>query len=141
MSNFLFVGVGGFMGAILRYVVAMAVQTQLSFLGIPIGTLAVNIGGCLLFGFLGALSASQDIFSAQTRLLIFTGFLGSFTTFSTFGNDTVLLAQGERYDLAFLYVMLHLILGFGAVLIGQYGGQYISPYVEQYLGLAMGKSL
>lgn len=129
MSNLLFVGFGGFFGAVLRHIVAGAVQSQISFMGIPVGTVAVNVIGCLLFGFIGTLAADSGMLSAQTRLLIFTGFLGSFTTFSTFGNETVALAQGEQFNIAILYVVLKLGLGFGAIIIGQTAGQALGKYI------------
>lgn len=129
MSNLLFVGFGGFFGAVLRHIVASSVQSQFSFLGIPVGTVVVNVVGCLLFGFIGTLATDNGILSAQTRLLVFTGFLGSFTTFSTFGNETVALAQGEQFNIAILYVVLKLGLGFSAIVIGQMAGHAVGKYV------------
>lgn len=122
MREILLVGAGGFLGATLRYLIGGWVQRALdSRWGaiFPLGTLTVNVIGCLLFGLLATLAADRFALSIQTRLLLFTGVLGAFTTFSTFGYDTVALAQTERGGTALLYLGLHLALGLGAIWVGQ----------------------
>lgn len=119
MSNLLFIGLGGFVGATLRYVVATFLQGVGGEAAFPLGTLGVNLIGCFVIGLLAQLALAHDLFSPQMRLFVFVGFLGSFTTYSTFGNETVLLAQDSNLTAAFFNVALHLLLGFGAVVLGQ----------------------
>ena len=83
MFNILFVGVGGFIGSVLRYAVAGWVQQLSRSLDFPYGTLMVNLIGCFVIGFLGELAEARGIFASETRLLIFIGLLGGFTTFSS----------------------------------------------------------
>jgi CrcB protein len=85
----------------------------------PSGTLVVNIAGCLIIGFLSQLAEGRGVFTAESRLLIFTGFLGGFTTFSTFGNETMnLLRDGENVS-ALINLSAHFILGLASVWIGR----------------------
>ncbi|MBV7335765.1 fluoride efflux transporter CrcB [Chloroflexi bacterium TSY] len=117
--NLILVGVGGFAGAVTRYLVGSFAQHLLTVGHLPIGTMTVNVIGCFLIGVLSQLGENHNIFTPQARLLIFVGFLGSFTTFSTFGNETVSLLQETKHLSAFLHVSLHIIVGFGAVWLGQ----------------------
>ena len=118
MLNLLLVGSGGFLGSVLRYLVGLGAQhlpVQAPFL---YGTLAVNVLGCLLIGFLGGLAQYRDIFNPSIRLFLFTGFLGGFTTFSAFGYDTFSLGRDIDLSIALLNVFLHIALGLSAVLLG-----------------------
>ncbi len=117
--NLFIIGLGGFAGAVSRYLVGTLAQEGFGILGLPVGTLTVNIVGCFVIGLLSQLAESHHLFTTQTRAFIFVGFLGAFTTFSTFGNDTVLLVQNSRQTSALFYVLLHIVFGFGAVWIGQ----------------------
>ena len=119
MQNLLLVGLGGFMGALLRYSVGGFFQQWSKSIHFPYGTLAVNLLGCLLFGFLSQLAETRGIISSEARAFLFVGLLGAFTTFSTFGNDTVSLFQDGKDFLSFLNIGLHLILGLSAVWLGK----------------------
>ncbi len=94
LKQLLFVGFGGFLGAILRFLVSGWVQRMFSS-SFPYGTLAVNGLGSLLLGFLMGLSEG-NIVSPQVRLLVGIGLLGAFTTFSTFSYETLMLLRGGR---------------------------------------------
>ena len=118
MVKALLVGAGGFMGAVLRYGVSGLVQTLTKSIGFPYGTLAVNVLGCLVIGILAQMVTSRGMFSPELRLFLFIGVLGSFTTFSTFGNETFNLLQDGETVAALAYVGLHLVVGFGAVWLG-----------------------
>ena len=125
LLKMLFVGLGGFFGAILRYAMSGWAQTISKNSSFPIGTLAVNLIGGFVLGFLYYLAQSRGIFSPEWRLVLFVGLLGGFTTFSTFGNETMLLVQNSELNLALLNIGLHLILGLMAVWVGQLLGKLI----------------
>ncbi len=119
MQNLLLVGIGGFMGALLRYSVSAIFQAWSRSPQFPSGTLAVNLLGCLMLGYLSQFAETRGMISAEARSFLFVGLLGAFTTFSTFGNDTVSLFQEGRDLLSFLNVGLHLILGLSAIWLGK----------------------
>ena len=119
MFNILFVGVGGFIGSTLRYVVAGWVQQLSKSLDFPYGTLAVNLIGCFVIGFLGELAEARGIFASETRLLIFIGLLGGFTTFSSFGNDTLNLVRSGQMLNALTNVAVNVLFGLLLVWLGR----------------------
>ena len=123
MLIILFVGVGGFIGAILRYLVTNWVQDTLHTLSLPYGTLTVNMVGCLLIGLLAGLTESRNLLGPETRALILVGVLGGFTTFSTFGYETIQLLRDGESLAAFSNVGLQICLGLVAVWIGYSASQ------------------
>jgi CrcB protein len=112
------VGVGGFIGAVLRYLISDWVNGIFHILSLPYGTLTVNIIGCLLIGILAGLSENRNLLGPETRALLLVGVLGGFTTFSTFGNETVELLKDGTSIAAFSNVALHVCLGLVAVRVG-----------------------
>jgi len=88
--NPLLVGLGGALGSIARYLASGWAQAAAKNGLFPYGTLAVNLLGCLVIGFLAQLSESRGVFIPEARALVFVGILGGFTTFSTFGNETLI---------------------------------------------------
>jgi len=110
------VGIGGFIGAVLRFTLSGWVQkaTASTF---PFGTLTVNILGSFFIGFLFLYFQHINLSPTQKALLI-TGLLGALTTFSTFSLDTVLLMQEEFYVKAFSNVILNVIFSVGGTLLG-----------------------
>lgn len=116
MKILLAIGFGSFLGGISRYLLTIFVQNK--FLSVfPYGTLAVNIIGCFLIGIVYGLSARGNI-NIEWRLFLATGFLGGFTTFSSFSNDTVSLLRDAQYWQAFSYVALSVIVGLVATFVG-----------------------
>ncbi|MBY0097356.1 fluoride efflux transporter CrcB [Mesobacillus maritimus] len=101
------VGLGGFFGAISRFMIGEWLHSDNGF---PLGTLGVNLLGCLVLGWFLAF-AKQKGLRGETVLLIGTGFLGSFTTFSTFSVETVNLLTAGRILVALLYVLLSVFVG------------------------------
>jgi CrcB protein len=89
----------GAAGTLCRYGLAGAVQ-KLSGAGFPWGTLTVNAAGCLLFGFVWTLGEERLLISGQTRFIVLTGFMGAFTTFSTFAFETGAFLQESSWRLA-----------------------------------------
>ena len=118
MILILLVGVGGFFGAVMRYVVTNWVQDFFHVLSLPYGTLTVNLLGCLIIGLLGGLSESRNLLNQEARALLFIGVLGGFTTFSTFGYETVQLLRDGQSLAAFSNIGLQVCLGLFAVWIG-----------------------
>ena len=114
----LLVGVGGFFGAVMRYVVTNWVQDFFHVLSLPYGTLTVNLLGCLIIGVLGGLSESRNLLNQEARALLFIGVLGGFTTFSTFGYETVQLLRDGQSLAAFSNIGLQVCMGLVAVWIG-----------------------
>ena len=119
MVQYVLVGIGGFIGAVLRYWVSGFMQQAAKNQLFPFGTLAVNFLGCFVIGFLSELAEEHGAFSSQTRALVFAGILGGFTTFSTFGNETMNLLRGGQNMFAFGNIAAHLILGIGGVWLGR----------------------
>lgn len=122
MRDILIIGTGGFIGAVLRYFAILSMQLFKSKTHIPLGTLLVNVIGCLLIGFLAVTAENSKLISADTRNFLTVGILGAFTTFSTFGYESVsLLKNGLNFHFA-LNIILQLVLGFAAV----WGGMYLA---------------
>lgn len=119
MRAALLVGLGGFAGSVLRYLLSGAVQQWSGSASFPWGTFAVNLLGCLLIGFLVELAESHGMLGASSRLFLLVGVLGGFTTFSAFGNETMNLVRASERTLAFANVVLHLVVAIGAVWVGR----------------------
>jgi len=112
------IGTGGFIGSILRYLLSGYVQQLSNSIQFPFGTLAVNIVGCAMIGFLAELADHRGVISGEARAFLMVGLLGGFTTFSAFGNETMnLLRDGELW-LAGGNVIGHAVLGLIAVWAG-----------------------
>ena len=118
MGNLLSIGIGGFIGAVLRYWISGFVQNLSRSISFPYGTLAVNILGCFMIGFLIHLVEYRSFFSPTARLLLLTGFLGALTTFSTFGLETINLFRDGEIIRGILNILLNNFFGLLAVLIG-----------------------
>lgn len=118
LRTLLLVGTGGFIGSVLRYLLSSYVQQLSKSLQFPFGTLAVNVVGCVLVGFLAELADQRSLISDETRGFLIVGILGGFTTFSAFGNETMnLLRSGEPW-LAFGNILGHITLGLFSVWLG-----------------------
>jgi CrcB protein len=119
MGKLLLIGAGGFIGSVVRYLLSGYVQQVSRSIGFPWGTLAVNLLGCLVIGFLAYLADTRGWLPDEARAFLFVGLLGGFTTFSTFGNESLnLLREGDNL-LALANIGAHLVLGLGAVWAGR----------------------
>lgn len=116
--NVLCVGIGGFFGAIGRYLGNLLVAKSGLCTVFPLGTLLVNLSGCFLIGFLAHWSESRAVFSQNVRLFLFVGFLGSFTTFSSFGHESLTLLRNQLPLAALANIALHIVLGLLFVWLG-----------------------
>ena len=115
LLNLLFVGLGGFIGASLRYATGLFVGRFITDAQFPYGTFVVNMVGCLLIGFLAGLTDSRELMNDTSRAFVFTGMLGAFTTFSTFSYETMGLLQNGQTSPALTNLGLQIILGLLAV--------------------------
>jgi CrcB protein len=118
LEKALWVGVGGFLGTVLRYALGGALSRMKMGWTFPVETLVINVAGCLALGFLAGLSDARGVFSGTTRAFLFIGVLGGFTTYSTFGYETFQLLRGGQWSLATASVGLQLVLGIGGVWVG-----------------------
>ena len=118
MVKVLLVGLGGFLGTILRYGLGGWVARLKSGWSFPVETLVINVLGCLVIGWLAGLNESRGIFAGTTRAFLFIGVLGGFTTFSTFGYETFQLLRDGQWPSAALSTGLQVTLGVGAVWAG-----------------------
>ena len=115
MKTILLVAIGGAFGSVMRYLITKIFTTSF-----PLGTLVVNVIGCLLIGFFyGLFSLRGCTLSAETRSMLTVGVCGGFTTFSTFINDCSKLVSFDQYLHTAFYISLSLILGFLALFVGQ----------------------
>jgi len=113
------VGAGGALGAISRYLVYVLV-TKFLWPYFPFGTLIVNVLGSLAMGILVEGMALAWNVTLEQRLFAVVGFLGAFTTFSTFSLDVAVLYERGRFDLTALYVSVSVVLSIGALFLGMF---------------------
>ena len=118
LLNLVYVGVGGFLGSIGRYLLAGTVYRIFPNLNFPIGTAVVNILGCFLIGFIAGLVEVRNLLGPELRIFILIGLLGGFTTFSTFGFETFALLRDGAFIAAFANVLVQVIVGISAVWLG-----------------------
>lgn len=119
MANLIFIGMGGFLGAVLRYQVSGWVQTLSRSAGFPYGTLAVNVAGSFTIGLCYFFIESRGAFTPQARAFLLIGLLGAFTTFSTFSMETLNLASGGELGRAGLNLLANASLALLAVWAGR----------------------
>lgn len=118
MIKILLVGAGGCFGSICRYLAGELAMKYFPAHLLLYTTLAINVTGCLLIGFIGGLTDIRQVISPELRTLIVVGFLGGFTTFSTFGYESFVLAKGGQIIPMLANLFLHISLGLGAVWLG-----------------------
>lgn len=125
MTKLFIIGMGGFIGSVLRYLAGGVVQTISKSMSFPFGTFFVNVFGCFLIGLLAYLSESRGLFSDSSRAFVFIGILGGFTTFSTFSNETFnLIKDGETF-LALVNILAQVFFCLIAVWLGRSLAQLI----------------
>lgn len=110
MLNILAIALGAIPGALARFYLTEWCKTAIGR-GFPYGTFLINLTGCLLMGFFVTLSAGVVNFPVELKLLFATGFLGSYTTFSTYEFDTLVLVQSGKFGSALFYWIGSILFG------------------------------
>lgn len=116
--NYLIIGAGGFVGAITRYILAVWIGQRWGRI-FPLGTFIINITGSFLIGLLMTLMAERFIENPQWRLFLVVGFLGAYTTFSTFEYETGALLKDGEWLYASVNVIGSVFAGFIALKLGE----------------------
>src|SRR5438046_3631623 len=117
-KQLIIVAFGGAIGSMLRYKLGGLALHHTQGWDFPVSTFSINIAGCFAIGILAALVEHHDLFSPSVRLLLFTGLLGGFTTFSAFGYEGVFLLRRGLVPIAAVYLSLSVLCGLAAVFVG-----------------------
>jgi fluoride exporter len=118
MVNIFIIGIGGFLGAISRYGVALWIGQRWGR-NFPLGTFVINVSGSFLIGLLMSLFTERFMVNPQWRLMLVVGFLGAYTTFSTFEYETGTLMKDGEWLIAGLNIVLSVFAGFVALKLGE----------------------
>ena len=118
LTQIAFVGLGGFLGSIGRYLLSLLVTQWSGTSRFPVATLLVNVIGCLAIGALSGFATRSEFLTPALRLFLITGLLGGFTTFSAFGYETFLLGKESLGMMALANIAAQLALGIGMVWLG-----------------------
>ena len=119
MANIFLIGIGGFIGAILRYTIGAQSQQLFKSVTFPFGTLVVNVLGCLAIGVLSYLVDTRGALSPGQRVMLMSGLLGAFTTFSSFSLETLNLMIAGQLSAALGNLAANNLLGLAAVWLGR----------------------
>ncbi len=119
MEKLILLIISGALGTLSRYAVSSMIGQSFES-RFPWGTFVINVLGCFFIGFFAAMSESRFPLSANMRLFIMVGFLGAFTTFSTFMLETATLIKGEVLILAFANVFASLVVGWLLFRLGMF---------------------
>jgi fluoride exporter len=111
------VAVGGALGSVARYLLGAFIQDRVS-IGLPVGTLVINVVGSLLLGFFMAIGLETTAITPEIRFFLTTGFCGGFTTFSTFSYETYRLIEDAEYGTASVYAVGSVVLSVLACALG-----------------------
>src|SRR6478736_10556213 len=111
MLKWIFIAVGGGIGSMMRYAMQDLAKQLLAGYIFPVGTMCVNLLGCLVIGLLSGYFAGPHLVREEYRIGLTVGVLGGFTTFSTYGLETFNLANGGEFRLAALNIVLSNVIG------------------------------
>ena len=124
-GQMILVGLGGFFGSGLRFALGGWVQRLFPYSQMPLGTMTVNVVGCLFIGFLGGLAEQRQLMDTGLRLFLLVGVLGGFTTFSTFAYESLALAQDSLYLKMLVNIIGQVTLGFSAAWLGLVAARFL----------------
>jgi CrcB protein len=119
IKDLLFIGIGGFAGSILRYLIYLSFANR-NLTIFPYATLVINLVGCLAIGVVSVMIEKAVPQSRSLYLVVSVGLLGGFTTFSAFGLETLNLIENQQTQLALLNILANVLLGLAAVWIGRF---------------------
>src|SRR5688572_6546639 len=111
MLHVLLIAAGGAAGTLARYGTSVALARTGQRSGFPLGTLTVNLLGCLLIGYLNGLFLDRASVRPEYRAMLFVGFLGGYTTFSTFGWEVAAMLRDQQYGRAIAYLAVSNVVG------------------------------
>lgn len=117
MKSIFFVGIGGAVGSVMRYILG-SIGSHYFKGTFPFATFITNFLGCLIIGLLISYFDKNGELNPSLKLLLITGFCGGFTTFSTFAAENVQLLENGNYGLLFANVVGSVVLGMGGVMLG-----------------------
>lgn len=117
LTKILMLAVAGALGTLARFGVSTLTQ-KLFGSAFPWGTLTVNMLGCLFFGFVWSLTESQLVIAGEFRFFILAGFMGAFTTFSTFAFESAQMAQTHHWPFLLINLAVQNIVGIVLILLG-----------------------
>jgi CrcB protein len=129
MRDLILVGIGGFIGAILRYALSSVIQSDSS--AIPIGTLLVNFLGTLLLGIVVYSAELVSFITPEIRIFLTIGVLGAFTTMSTFGHEAFTMFEEGKTILLVIYVVATVLLVFLGIFVARISVNTISNALQQ----------
>ena len=117
IKTLLFIGSGGFLGSISRFLASRYLQNNFPS-AFPFGTFLVNISGCFLIGLIYGFSERSSLLTNGWKMFLAVGFCGGFTTFSTFANENLALLRDGDFFHFFVYTGLSVFLGISATFFG-----------------------
>ncbi len=118
MMNIIVIGIGGFVGSIARYGMAVWIGQRWGR-SFPLGTFIINVSGSFVIGLLMTLFTERLLINPQWRLLLVVGFLGAYTTFSTFEYETGTLVRDGEWLIGGMNVVFSVAVGFIALKLGE----------------------
>ncbi len=118
IANYFIIGLGGFLGAVARYTVALWIGQRWGRI-FPLGTFIVNVSGSFFISLFMSFFTEKYMVNPQIRLFLVIGFLGAYTTFSTFEYETGNLIKDGEWFIALANVVLSVIAGFVALKLGE----------------------
>jgi len=122
LEKLIWIGLAGVLGTFARYGLSGVVQRACGPL-FPCGTLAVNVLGCFLFGVVWSLAEDRLSISGEMRTLLLIGFMGAFTTFSSFAFETAQMLRNEQWAMAATNILAQNIFGLVALFLGLIAGR------------------
>lgn len=120
MKDIIIVGLGGFLGAISRYKIGGLILHHTVNHKFPFSTFFINLIGCFLIGILAGMAEKHHLINPQIKLLLITGLLGGFTTFSSFSLESIYLIKRGEFLIALLYGVSSLVLGILLAYLGDF---------------------
>lgn len=118
MLNILSVGLGGFIGAVCRYLIGLIPINEITTF--PIKTFVINVIGCIVIGVITVVAAKNSSLNPHMLLFLKVGLCGGFTTFSTFALESVDLMKNGNVMMSFLYVFGSVLVGIGVIFAVEY---------------------